>query len=187
MDIDRCIAKTYRLQKVYPGKNFVKHMEAHSDVSIEHIKEALENLKVLIGNFYMGTIDLNRTIGKCTCVEVTDENKDKVQMVYRKGREGRTPVLLEGEGFDTSHITIGISRDVNNKNVYRIFTAWYGDMSAKEPWDHRIETEEERRKADEFWSKHALIMDSNEINWERTNREDDAELMNFLVKNDIYD
>lgn len=166
INTNSCFAKTYRLQKVYLGKNFAEHMQAHQDVSLEHIKEALENLKVLVKNFYIGTVDLKRVVGKQTCVEITDENRDKVQMLYRKGRKGRTPILLEGEGVDTTCITIGIAKD--DKNKFRLFTAWYGTKATREPWDRNIESETELKECEEFWSKHAIIADFNSINWERS-------------------
>lgn len=160
------IAETKLYQKIYLGKNFIKHMEAHPDVTLEHIKEALSNINYPIGNFYIGTVNLGRTIGKHLCVNITKENKNRVQMLYRKGRSGRTPIILDGEGNDTPFITLGIAKD--NEGKLRLFTAWYGTKATREPWDKNIESEQERKECEIFWSTHALVSDFDSIDWERS-------------------
>lgn len=168
------LIETKRGQKVYLGYNFIMTRKNSSYVSYAHVKEALSNFKGLIEDHYFGTINMNRPVGKCACVEITDENRDKVQMLYRRGKSGKTPVIINGKMKQTQYITLGIQRDKKDKEKYHVFAAYYGPCSGNEPWDPRIKSEEQRKECEEFWSTHALCLAPTQIDWKRSNEQEDT-------------
>jgi len=140
----------------------IDHMKAHSNVQWKHVEQAVSRLELGNRTFLMETVELPYIIGKSNCV--SSEDKD-VQMLYRKGRAGKSPVILDGEGTPTNKITIGICK---KEDTYYLFTAFYGEKATREPWDTNIETEEEREECERFWSTHALCCTPDEIDWERS-------------------
>lgn len=146
----KIIAKTKNNINVYICDETLKHMEAHPDVSISHIKEAIQNIS-LDGGFFMESIDMGRMVGKDHCLAVSPENWRKVKMVKRPERKGLTP-MIKAEPQDTSLITIGICLD--DDGLWTLFTAFYGVKAPKEPWD--VESAEEKAESEKFWRCHAL-------------------------------
>ena len=136
---------------VYVGEETLAHMEAHSDVQMAHVKEAISKLDYQ-GPFWIGAVDLGRTIGKDHCVEITPQ--DDVRMVRRPNRDGETPMVYGREAADSSLIVIGICHD--DDGLETLFTAFYGQLAPKEPWDPRLR-DEEREASETFWSTHALV------------------------------
>ena len=114
----------------------------------------------------MCQINLGRTVGKDNCVEV--QPGDNPKMMYRRDREGQTPVLVYGKAADTSLINIGICLDDDGKHT--MFTSFYGQLAPKEPWDKSLKPEEVQ-ESQEFWSKHALVVTRFDVDWERTGLE----------------
>ncbi len=168
-------------QNIYIGQETYEHMQAHPDVSTEHIIEAISKIKDYNGQFRIGSVDLGRTIGKDTCIEVSVE---EAIMVYRKGREGLTPVVFNQEPADTNLITIGMCHDDDGKDTF--FTAFYGQLAPKEPWDKNL-SPEQMTESEEFWNgkegkRHALIVTDDAIDWERTVNVLDANEKKFITE-----
>ncbi len=136
---------------VYVGEETLKHMEAHSDVQIAHVKEAISKLEYN-APFWIGAVDLGRSVGKDHCVEITDA--DDVRMEVRPNRDGATPIVYGRSAADTSLVVIGICHD--DDGLETLFTAFYGQLAPKEPWDPHLK-DEERAESERFWSTHALV------------------------------
>lgn len=145
--------ETKNNKKVFICDETLKHMEAHPDVSITHIKEAIQNIS-LDGGFFMESIDMGRVVGKDHCLAVSPENWSKVKMVKRPNRKGPTP-MIKANPQDTSLITIGICLD--DDGIWTLFTAFYGVKAPKEPWD--TNSDSERSESEKFWTCHALSME----------------------------
>ena len=172
------LIETKRGQKVFLGYKFIMSKHSSTYISYAHVKEALSKCKTLFNDndTTIVTIDLGRTVGKSYCVPVTDENSNRVQMLYRKGKIGRTPIIINGPGKETSLVTIVVVRDEKDRDLYRVCAAYYGMKGTKEPWDKNIKSEEERHECIDFWSSHALCMSSKVIDWDKSN---------FLTTKDI--
>lgn len=159
------LARTRSNENVFVSNKTLEHMKAHPDVNLAHIVEAVGKLPCA-GEYFIKAVDLGRVIGKDRCVAVTDDNKGKVQLRKRKGRAGNTPVLLAEDGFefaDTSKIVIGICRPSDGR--YTLFTAYYGDLAPKEPWDGSL-TVGELAESTQFWASHALVVDQSMLELE---------------------
>ena len=128
-----------------------EHMQAHADVTEELIAEAVGKIKYE-PTFWMGTVDLERVIGKDTCVETTAD--DDVRMICRPGRNIESRMVFNREPEDTTLLTVGICTDEDD-GLVTIFTAFPGVKAPKELNDPRLR-EEERVEAEAFWSTHAL-------------------------------
>ncbi len=159
------IATTKNGQEVYVGEETLKHLEAHSDVKMEDVKEAIGKISSYNGHFFIGEVNLGRILGKDTCVETDQGENSGVQYLYRKGRDGRTPVILGGEGVDTEKIVVGICLD--DDGLHTLFTAFYGCLAPKEPWDASL-MDTEKEESVRFWSTHALAVSEDTIDWERS-------------------
>lgn len=149
---------------VYIGERTLQHMQAHSDVSMEHIREAIRKNDTYTGPFELWPINLGRVIGKDGCIQVKEDDPD-VQHLYRKGRNGTTPVVFDRPAPDTSVMTIGICLDDDGKHT--MFTAFYGPSAPKEPWDPSL-SDEGRAESEAFWRTHALVVSRDEIDWDRS-------------------
>lgn len=145
------LATTATGVEVYIGEDTLKHLEAHSDVKLEDVAEAIKAFDY-VSPFRIGMVDLGRVVGKNNCVEVSDG--DKVLHLHRKGRQGTTPIVFSKEAADTSIVTVGVCKDDDGKDT--LFTSYYGVLAPKEPWDRHLK-DEERPEAEEFWSTHAIV------------------------------
>lgn len=165
---------------VYIESETFEHMQAHPDVDLEVVKEAISKIDDITTEtpFRIGSTDLGRTVGKDNCVEINSE--DKIEMLYRKNRDGQTPVILNGEKADTSLVTVGICLD---QGKHTMFTAFYGQLAPKEPWDERIQNPTEKAEAEKFWSTHALVLEPDAIDWDKSNPTEDKRVENLA--NDI--
>lgn len=169
------LARTASNIDIYVNKETLQHMEAHPDVNIAHICEAIGKLETYSGPFAMSSIDMERTVGKDACVETSPE--DKVTHLYRKGRQGTSPIATEKEPEDTSLLTVGICLDDDGRHT--MFTSFYGQLAPKEPWDESL-TPEEKIKSEQFWSAHALVCPDEAIDWERSKPLLDREVQDNL-------
>ena len=140
--------------EVYVCNYTYTHMMAHADVDMSHIVEAISKISPADGQtFIMQNIDLGRIIGKDNCVAVNEE--DDVRIVTRPNRAGQTPIVYNREAEDTSLINVGLCLDEED-GLWTMFTAFYGILAPKEPWDFRLK-DEEREESIQFWSTHALV------------------------------
>lgn len=160
------LARTANGKDIYSSYETAAHMRVHAEVDLRNILEAIKKIDDYEGPKQMCQIDLGRTIGKDNCVEV--QPGDNPKMMYRREREGQTPVLVYGKAADTSLINIGICLDDDGKHT--MFTSFYGQLAPKEPWDKSLKPEE-IQESREFWSKHALVVTRYDIDWERTDLE----------------
>lgn len=144
--------------EVYMCESTYTHMLAHPDVKMSDIKEAIMKT-VYKAPFQIKAVDLGRICGKDACIEIPAGMKP--EMRTRKGRQGKTPVFISGvEAADTSLLTIGICTDGDGKNT--IFTAFYGQLAPKEPWDQRL-SDSERSESEIFWNNHALVVTEDQL------------------------
>lgn len=148
----KIITKSKNNINVYICEETKEHMKAHSDVSLENIKEAINNV-TLSGTFIMESVDLGTVIGKDHCIYVSTENWKNVNMIQRPNRKGLTP-MIKSEPADTSLLTIGLC--VDDDGLWTLFTAFYGVKVPKEPWDASIKSEQEKEESKKFWRCHAL-------------------------------
>ena len=164
METKTFIATTETGKAVYMCSDTYEHMMAHPDVRIEDVKEAVERSDY-VGPFKMASVNLGRTVGKDGCIRVPEGMTP--HMLFRKGRDGKTPVFFEGEAeaADTSLVTIGICTD--DDGLETVFTAFYGQLAPKEPWDPR-QKEQERKESEEFWRSHALVVSQDSIDLDRS-------------------
>lgn len=164
MDTKKFIATTRTGKAVYMCSDTYEHMMGHPDVRIEDIKEAVEKSNY-VGPFNMASIDLGRTVGKDGCIRVPEGMTP--HMLYRKGRDGKTPVFFEdeAEAADTTLVIVGICTDDDGLDT--VFTTFYGQLAPKESWDPRLK-EEERKESEEFWKNHALVISKDSIDLDRS-------------------
>lgn len=159
------LARTSDNKDIYIDSKTLEHMEAHPDVNIAHIREAIGNISIGEKPFLMNSIDMGRTIGKDNCVEISPDTK--VENLYRKGRDGMTPIAMDKEPSDTNLLTVGMALDDDGKLT--MFTSFYGQLAPKEPWDERL-SPEEKAESEQFWKTHALVVPDEAIDWERSDR-----------------
>lgn len=133
--------------------NFIKHMEAHSDVASDIIAEAIKKIQV-VKPFGFYTIEVAED-GYTNCVEITDE--DDVRLVKRKGRDTLSRVVFNKQPKKTNLFTIGICLDTDD-NKYKAFTAFWGELAPKEPTDPSLK-DSEKAESEAFWACHALVYD----------------------------
>ena len=159
------LAATKDGKDIYLGDKFISHMEAHPNININIIKEAIN--KIILGNrsFLIQSIDFHRIIGKTKLVKIN--SNDNVIMKYRKNRAGKSPLIIGHDEEDTSIVNIGLY--LHNDNKYYIFTAFYGPKAPKEPWDPHIISEKEKHESEEFWNNHAFAVKPHDISidWDR--------------------
>ena len=158
MEAKTFIAKTSNNVDIYMCESTYEHMLAHPDVRMSDIKEAIMKT-VYKAPFQIKAVDLGRICGKDACIEIPAGMKPEMRI--RKGRQGKTPVFISGvEAEDTTLLTIGICTDDDGKNT--VFTAFYGQLAPKEPWDQRL-SDSERSESEEFWTSHALVVTADQL------------------------
>ncbi len=144
---------------------FDSHIHTEGGITRELLKKALKRMYANGASFKKKQIHFTNPIGFTCCVPVT--NEDEVVMVYRKGREGQTPMVKGREPLACNVLTIIIRKEKNYTNHYTLITSYIGEGSLREPWDKGIRTCEERKESEEYWKKHALIYDAELIDFDR--------------------
>lgn len=141
---------------------FADHMAAHSDVKMEDIAEAVSKVEYN-GAFFMAPVDLGHVVGVNHLIRRPAD--EKVQMLHRKGRAGVTPCVFHQVAPATTKLVVGIAND-EGKDV--VFTAFYGELSPREPWDDSIQGNPELLKeSKDFWADHCLIVTKDQIDWSK--------------------
>lgn len=141
---------------------FADHMAAHSDVKMEDIAEAVSKVEYN-GAFFMAPVDLGHVVGVDHLIRRPAD--EEVQILHRKGRAGVTPCVFHQVAPATTKIVVGIAHDDGNDVV---FTAFYGELSPREPWDESIQGNPELLKeSKDFWAAHALIVTEDQIDWSK--------------------
>jgi hypothetical protein len=155
--------KTADGYKIYDRLNSHIHKEGMQKQQL--IAEAISKIYANGINFKKEIVFFDRNIGLKHCVPTSDE--DEIIMVYRKGREGKTPIVLNKEPIPCKELTVIIKAMPDTPDSYILITAYVGGESTREPWDKGITSEEERLECEKFWSTHALIYNQDLIDWER--------------------
>lgn len=160
------LGKTNDGLKVYDRED--SHFHAEGGLTIELLKEGLRKIQFpKWTSFQKYELNFHRPIGLTTCVEVTET--DDVVMVYRKGREGMTPMVKNRTAEPCEWLTIILRKDENMVNHSTLITSFIGAGSTPEPWDRRLSKDSKAKaEAEAFWATHALIYDESLIDWERT-------------------
>lgn len=141
------------------------HFHLENGITKDFFKKALQRMYANGASFKKKEIYFTKPIGFSNCVEITAE--DQSVMVYRKGREGQTPMVKGRKPEPCNILTVIIRKEKEYKNHYTLITCFIGGGSTREPWDKGIRSDEERRECEEYWHTHALIYDPDLIDWDR--------------------
>ena len=141
------------------------HFHSECGITNELLKKALRKIYANGIKFKKKEIHFPNTIGLSHCVETT--SNDEVIMVYRKNRQGQTPMVINRKPEPSNTLTVIILKDTKHENRYILVSCFVGGGSMREPWDKGIMTDEERKQSEEFWSSHALLYNPTLIDWDR--------------------
>lgn len=144
------------------------HFHYEGGLTPELLESALSVIDTKGKKFIKELIQFDHEVGGKTCVEVGPE--DDVVMVYRKGRNGMTPMVKNREMEPCDTVTIIMKKQYapRSKGYLELLTSYIGEGSPREPWDPGMNSEAERKSSEEFWKTHALIYDDDLIDWEKT-------------------
>ena len=131
------------------------HIHTEGGIYRKLLEKALGLMYAHNVQFKKKEIKFPSAIGFNKCVSVTAE--DDIVMVHRKGRAGQTPMVKGREAVPCNILTVVILK--SGEKCYTLLSAYIGQDAPREPWDKSIRSEEERKKSEEFWKKHALIYD----------------------------
>lgn len=138
-----------------------RHMRQHQNI-LPMLDEAfywvsmfdpnlIANMVSPIGTATILTIDFDRIIGKCECVETTDA--DEIVYAIRCERDRHMRFVKNREMEDTSELTLVLFQHADH---WKLVSGWFGGRAAREPQDPNS-SPKERIEAYDFWSKHALV------------------------------
>ena len=157
--------------KTRDGSNIYEYGESHfheeSGLDYDILEKAIGVIDSKGRETIKEQVNFDRPLGLNMCVDVGED--DKIVMVYRKGRLGKTP-MVRGRTPKECNSVIVIAKKKNemSNSDYQLLTAYVGELAEKEPWDPTIEDESERKRCEEFWNSHALIYNADLIDWSRT-------------------
>jgi hypothetical protein len=135
-------------QLIIVPKNAVEHMAAHP-IADPILREAILQLSVGRGKWYVGTADLGRIVGKSGCVTAAEVDADEPALfAFRKNRKYASRCVI-GEGMPTSHVTV-VARQ-GSYGDYFFVSAWCGVQATPEP------TNLNQKDNMQFWCNNALI------------------------------
>ena len=151
------LARTASNVDVYIDEETMEHLKAHSEVNIAHIREAISQTYFepnSDGSFCKTSesIDLHKITGHDSLIEITSDNQELVQSLYRIDRDNPSNVII-GEAPETTKLMVAYGQ-IPEQGVM-LFTACAGELAPPE-------------SDKEFWSKHALICSKDVIDWERS-------------------
>lgn len=168
------LARTASNKDVYIDAETMEHLQAHN-VSIAHIREAIAQTYFEPnpdGSFCKTaeSIDLHKITGRDSLTEITLENQELVQSLYRINRDNPSNVII-GEAPETTKLMVAYGF-IPGQGIM-LFTACAGELAPPE-------------SDKDFWDKHALICSKDVIDWERSNSvplsKDPAETVLLLRK-----
>jgi len=111
-------------------------------------------------------VDMGRLVGLSGAVETREVGlEESATFARRIGKPRASRVVCGVEMPPTSLVTLIVAplftQVVPNKKVfrfeYKLVVAYFGEAAEKEPWDPRIETDEEYKRSLAYWLSHALI------------------------------
>lgn len=143
------------------------HFHSENGITKDLLQKALQQMYANGVSFKKEEIHFAKSIGLTSCVSTTA--KDHIVMVYRKGRQGKTPMVKGRKPEPCNILTVIIrkEREEKYKNHYTLITCFVGGDAKREPWDKGICSDEERRECEEYWNTHALIYNPDLIDWNR--------------------
>ena len=145
------------------------HFHSEGGLTAELLAEALSTIDTKGRPIIAEQVDFDQPVGRQTCVMVGPE--DDIEMVFRKKRSGRTPMVHGREAQETNSIVVVISRDGEiPDNNYKLVTSYVGEKSPREPWDPGLESDRAVAESEQFWNTHALLYDESLIDFERTEK-----------------
>lgn len=144
------------------------HFHPEGGLTKELLAEAISRIDTEGRRHIVEQVEFDHQVGYQSCVEVGPD--DDVEMVFRKGRSGRTPMVHGREPQPTNSVVVIIGRDqdYSEDGNYMLATSFVGTLATREPWDPGLGSGEEIQEAEEFWSKHALLYNEDLIDKERT-------------------
>lgn len=142
------------------------HFHTEGGMSPELLASALSIIDTKDRPFVLEQVDFDRPVGEQTCVPVGPD--DEIEMVFRKGRSGPTPMVKNREPIPCNSTVVILCKENPDSDFYRLVTSYVGELATREPWDPNISSEEEKKTCEEFWNTHALLYDENLIDMERT-------------------
>lgn len=160
---DNYLGRTIDGYKVYDRED--SHLHFEEGINKKLVEEALKRMYANGSKFKVKEVHFSKPIGYNYCVPITSE--DDVVMVYRKGREGKTPMVKGRKPLPCNILTVIIRKERDKNNHYTLVTCFIGGGSKREPWDKGIRTDEERKESEEYWSSHALLYNPELIDWDR--------------------
>lgn len=160
---DNYLGTTKDGYEIYDRKD--SHIQNKSGVTKELLSIAFKRMYANGANFKKKEIHFSGPIGFNQCLETTEA--DEIIMVYRKGRQGMTPMVKGRTPNLSNTLTVIIKRDEKIPNRYNLITCYIGESSLREPWDKSIRTQEELKASETYWKTHALVYDQNAIDWNR--------------------
>ena len=142
------------------------HFHFEGGLTIETLKEGLAMVNFPYkDNFYRAEIVFDNFIGYSQCVKI--DETDKVKMYYRKGREGKTPMVFNRKPEPSKILTIVLQRYSLSQDLVLV-TAFIGGGSTPEPWDKKFNSDPKGyAKSVEYWKTHALIYREDLIDQDR--------------------
>ena len=131
------------------------HVHYEDGLTDEKIRKAISLISVTCpcGKTQDTTVHFDETVGRSSCIALTDELRKRVQWIQRPGRDGLTPVLPGVPSVPVNTLTLVLLRTSEEEAV--LLTAYAGEKASPEPWSPSL-TDEEREAAEAFWSNHAL-------------------------------
>ena len=112
------------------------HFHGEGGLTLDLLAEAINHIDTGDETFIVTQVNFDHQVGEKTCVTV-DENDD-IEMVFRKGRSGRTPMVKNREPSPCSSVVVILIKDRYDSEKYVLITSFIGEKSEKEPWDPGI-------------------------------------------------
>lgn len=139
-----------------------KHMRQHAE-ALPYLAEALLRVDVGAEPLVIACVDLGRVIGQCHLLETTAD--DEVVYARRIGRAWPTRFVIGRETAPCSSLTAIIARNryAQQASSHIIISAWIGKPAPREPQDPSIVGTDELIASIDFWSKHALVWGTQEV------------------------
>ena len=160
---DNYIGTTRDGYKVYDRNG--SHIHFEGGITKKLLGIALQRMYANASPFKKKEIYFKNPIGYSNCVSTTPE--DEIVMVYRKGREGQTPMVKGRKPSPCNILTVIIRKDKDFENHYTLITCFVGGSAKREPWDKAIRSEKEREECEEYWRTHALVYNPDLIDSDR--------------------
>ena len=142
------------------------HFHPEGGLTLETLKEGLRKIDFPENkSFHPFEVSFDHNIGYSNAVEVTEN--DDVIMLYRKNRNGKTPIVMNRKPEPSNALTIILKKDTKSGALILV-TAFIGAGSTPEPWDKKVINDPVKHKAAvEYWSTHALVYTPEIIDTER--------------------